>query len=106
MVGKNCPALNKGSLSAILLLMSMFVEAFPTQFIHDAQGNPIAAIVPIADYQRMKASLEAEKHPVDFVWDDEGELRPELKAQLLEQSASVRAGERGVSLSEAAKSLS
>lgn len=89
-------------------LMSTITETIPTQYINDAQGNPIAVILPIALYERMKAMVEGKRsaeNTIDFVWDDEGEIRPELGEQLLRQSAAVRAGERGIALEDAKKIL-
>ncbi len=92
-----------------MLTMSTIADPIPTQFINDAEGNPIAVILPIALYERMKTLLEqpreSKRQPLNFVWDDEGEIRPELKAQLLRQSAAIRAGERGISLEDAVKLL-
>ncbi len=78
--------------------------------MNNVNGEPIAVILPINVYEQIKhllewgspVNLDADTtQELNVVWDDEGEIQPELKAQLLRQSAAIQAGERGMSLQEA-----
>ena len=63
----------------------------------------IESAVDSAMDRKLNKWLEAQKklgQPKNFVWDDEGTVRPEVEAQLLRQLEKVANGERGVPFAE------
>ena len=64
--------------------MMTTTDMIPTQFITNAQGQPVAVILPVALYERIKPLLDA-----DFAIireDDTKQQTDEAKLQLMEQA--------------------
>ncbi|MCA9999796.1 MAG: hypothetical protein KDE56_28735 [Anaerolineales bacterium] len=80
----------------------MIVTSIPTQFITNREGKPIAVILPIEVYEQFRPLLTSR---VKFEWDDEGELDPEVGADLQRISAEQQAGKRGTSLDSVIQEL-
>lgn len=81
----------------------MIVNSIPTQFITNSEGEPIAVILPIEVYEQFKPLLTTR---IRFDWDDEGELDPDVGADLRRISAERQTGKRGTSLDSVMQELS